>query len=182
MLAACLMAIVVGCDRQQSTPAEPAPVTVTNVVTVTREVVVTNVVEVSVTVTNVVVERREPDRILSARKTAPYLVAAKSFDAAQLRKLASDSAARVVECRDGAVAVVEATDAAAKLLSAATTVVPLGAEAKIAAEVGEAVRVIPLSSIDAAAVTEAVRALGGGRARHPGEDVLSCNSKIGRTR
>ena len=161
LLAACLMAIAVGCDRQQSTAAEPAPVTVTNVVEVTREVVVTNVVEESVTVTNVVVERREPDRILSARKTAPYLVAAKSFDAAQLRKLASDSAARVVECRDGAVAVVEATDAAAKLLSAATTVVPLGVEAKIAAEVGEAVRVIPLSSIDAAPVTEAVRALGG---------------------
>ncbi len=161
LVAACLAVLAVGCDRRQSSAVGPTAVTVTNVVEVVREVVVTNVVMRTVAITNVIEVRREPVRILSARKTAPYLVAAKAFDAVQLRKLASDSAVRVVECRDGVVAVVEATDAAAKLLSAATTVVPLGVEAKIAAEVGEDVRVVPLSSIDVASVTEAVRALGG---------------------
>ena len=54
---------------------------VTNVVTMKREVTVTNVIEKTVTVTNVVIEKREPERVLSARKTAPYVVSAKALTA-----------------------------------------------------------------------------------------------------
>ena len=154
------MSFVAGCDKGGVPPASETVVR-TNVVTVTREVTVTNLVEKTVTVTNVVVEKREPARILSARKTAPYFLAAKSFDAAQLRKLAADSAARVIECREGAVATVEASDRAAKLLSEAVDVFPYSADSKVSSDVGEQVRILPLSTIDAAVVAEAVRSLGG---------------------
>ena len=156
-----LVAIAVGCDRRQSAAVEAVAVTVTNVVTVTREVVVTNVVTATETVTNVVEEVREPARILSLRKTAPYLVAAGGIDEGQLRKLASDAAARVIECREGVVSLVEASDKAAKLLSETVTVVPLNPEMKIAADAGEEVRILPVSTIDVAPLSAAVKALGG---------------------
>jgi len=122
-------------------------------------VTVTNVV--TVVSTNVVVGRSEPERILSARKTAPYLVVAKSMDEAGLRRLASDASARVITCDRGAVALVEASDRAVGLLGAWASVAPLAAADKIARDAGERVRIVPLSSIDAASVTRAVRELGG---------------------
>ena len=136
-----------------------AVVTVTNVVEMTREVVVTNAV--TLTVTNVVVERREPERILSARKTAPYAVSAKNLRAVQLRKLLTDAGVRVIACDPGAVALVEASDKMVKGLSSVADVRPLGAADKIAADAGERVRIVPLSTIDAAPVAAAVRELGG---------------------
>ena len=159
LLAACLVAIAVGCDRQQSTAVEPAVVNVTNVVEVTREVVVTNAV--TLTVTNVVIEKREPVRVLSGRRTAPYRVSAGKLDEATLRKLVSESGARTITCEAGAVALVEASDKAAKALRGVVDVEALSSEGKVAADAGESVRIVPLSSIDAAAVTRAVRELGG---------------------
>ena len=135
--------------------------TVTNVVTVTREVTVTNVMAKTVTVTNVVVEKREPERILSARKTAPYVVSAKSLTPDQLRKLLSDTGVRVITCDSGAVALVEARDRAVGALRGVVGIAPLASEDKMAAGIGDNVRVVPLSSIDAAAVAKAVRELGG---------------------
>ena len=134
-------------------------VTVTNVVEVTREVVVTNTV--TLTVTNVVVEKREPVRVLSGRRTAPYRVSAGKLDEATLRKLVSESGARTITCEAGAVALVEASDKAAKALRGVVDVEALSPQGKVAADAGESVRIVPLSSIDAAAVTRAVRELGG---------------------
>ena len=155
----CLASFVLGCDRQLSTTAEPPVVTVTNVVEVTREVVVTN--EVTLTVTNVVVERREPVRVLSSRKTAPYAVSAAALDEATLRRIISDAGARTISCSGGAVALVEASDRAVKALRRVTTVEAVSVEGKVAADAGENVRVIPVSSIDSAAVAAAIRAAGG---------------------
>ena len=156
-----LVSIAVGCDRQQSTAVERATVTVTNVVEVTREVVVTNTVTVATTVTNVVIEKREPERVLSGRRTAPYRVSAGKLDEAALRRIVSDAGARVIECEDGAVALVEASDKAAAALRRVANAELLSAEGKIAADAGENVKVLPLSSIDAAAVSAAIRAAGG---------------------
>ena len=153
------MSIAVGCDRQRSTAVERAVVTVTNVVEVTREVVVTNVV--TLTVTNVVVEKREPVRVLSGRRTAPYRVSAGKLDEATLRKLMSDFGARTIACEAGAVALVEASDKAVKAIRRVADIEPLSAEGKVAADVGEAVQIVPLSSIDSAAVTQAIRDFGG---------------------
>ena len=159
LVVSCLASLVLGCDRQQSTAVEPAVVAVTNVVEVTREVVVTNAV--TLTVTNVVIEKREPVRVLSGRRTAPYRVSAGKLDEATLRKLVSESGARTITCEVGAVALVEASDKAAKALRGVVDVEALSPEGKIAADAGESVRIVPLSSIDAAAVTRAVRELGG---------------------
>ena len=153
----CLLSVV-GCGREEPV-AEKGPATVTNVVEVTREVVVTNAV--TVTVTNVVDETREPVRILSARKTAPYFVSSGTLSADQLRKALSDAGARVIRCDAGAVALVEASDRAVRTLDALATVKPLLPADKVSVDAGENVRVIPLSSIDSAAVAEAIRALGG---------------------
>ena len=156
-----LVSIAVGCDRQQSTAVERATVTVTNVVEVTKEVVVTNTVTVTTTVTNVVIEKREPERVLSGRRTAPYRVSAGKLDEAALRRIVSDAGARVIECEAGAVALVEASDKAAAALRRVANAELLSAEGKIAADAGENVKVLPLSSIDAAAVSAAIRAAGG---------------------
>ena len=160
VLVFCLTSLVLGCDRGEA-PAVPSPVVVTNVVTVTREVTVTNVVAKTVTVTNVVVEKREPERILSARKTAPYVVSAKSLTPEQLLKLLSDTGVRVITCDSGAVALAEARDKAVGALRGVVGISPLASEDKIAADMGTNVRIVPLSSIDAAAVAKAVRELGG---------------------
>ena len=157
---ACLATIAVGCDRQQSTAAGMS-VSVTNVVEVTREVVVTNTVTRELTVTNVVTVKREPVRVLSARRTAPYRVSAGKLDEATLRKLVSEAGARTITCEGGAIALVEASDKAVKAMRAVVDVEALSAEGKIAVDAGENVRIVPLSSIDAAAVTRAVRELGG---------------------
>lgn len=155
----CLLSLVLGCGREGSEVAAPAAVTVTNVVEVAREVVVTN--EVTLTVTNVVVARREPERVLSSRKTAPYAVSAAALDEAALRRLISDAGARAISCSGGAVALVEASDRAVKALRRVATVEAVSAEGKIAPDAGENVRVIPVSSIDSAAVAAAIRAAGG---------------------
>ena len=159
LVVSCLTSLVLGCDRRQSVADKPTAVTVTNVVEVAREVVVTNMV--TLTVTNVVVERREPERVLSARRTAPYRVSAGNLDEATLRKLVSEAGARTVECEGGAVALVEASDRAVKALRGVADVEALSAEGKVAADAGEDVRVVPLSSIDASAVAQAIRGLGG---------------------
>ena len=160
LIVSCLASLVVGCDLQQST-AVGMSVAVTNVVEVTREVVVTNTVTRELTVTNVVIEKREPVRVLSARRTAPYRVSAGKLDEATLRKLISEAGARTIVCEGGAVALVEASDKAARAMRAVADVEALSPESKIAVDAGENVRIVPLSSIDAAAVTRAVRELGG---------------------
>ena len=154
-----LVSLVLGCGREGPAPVEKRVVAVTNVVETTRVVVVTN--EVTVTVTNVVVERREPARVLSARRTAPYRVSVGKLDGATLRKIVSEAGARTVACESGAVALVEASDKAVKALRSVADVEAVSAEGKVAADVGEKVRIIPLSLIDATAVTKAVRDLGG---------------------
>ena len=151
----------VGCDRSGERIAASSPSMVTNVVEVTREVVVTNTVVREVVVTNVVIEKREPERVLSGRRTAPYRVSAGSLDEATLRKVASNAGARVIECENGAVALVEASDKAVAALRRVVSAEPLSAEAKIASDAGENVKVFPLSSIDAAAIAAAIRGLGG---------------------
>ena len=156
----CLLSLVLGCDRGGGAVAK-GPVSVTNVVTVTRVVVVTNTVTREVVVTNAVVEKRAPERVLSARRTAPYRVSAGKLDEPTLRRLVSDAGARVIECESGAVALVEASDRAAASLRRVANAEPLSAEGKIAADAGERVKVLPLSSIDAAAVAAAIRATGG---------------------
>ena len=156
----CLLSVV-GCGREEPVPAENSAITVTNVVEVTREVVVTNTVTRELTVTNVVIEKREPVRSLSGRRTAPYRVSAGKLDAVTLRKLISEAGARTIECEGGAVALVEASDKAARAMRAVLDVEALSAEGKIAVDAGANVRIVPLSSIDAAAVTRAVRDLGG---------------------
>ena len=157
-----LLSFVLGCDRGDGpAAASSSAVTVTNVVEVTREVVVTNTVTRELTVTNVVVEKREPVRVLSGRRTAPYRVSAGKLDAVTLRKLISEAGARTIDCEGGAVALVEASDKAARALRAVADVEALSPEGKIAVDAGENVRIVPLSSIDAAAVTRAVREHGG---------------------
>ena len=160
-----LLGAVVGCDKAaiDNEAASPVTMVVTNVVTVknVREVVVTNVIEREVIVTNVVVEHREPERILSKRKTAPYLVFGPDLDVVTMRKVMSDSAARVVECKPGAFALVEASDKAVKSAPPLVTVVPMPARGKIAADVGEKVKIIPMSTIDVAPIADAIRALNG---------------------
>ena len=156
-----LASLVLGCDRQQSTAVGAVAVTVTNVVEVTREVVVTNTVTRELTVTNIVTVKREPVRVLSARRTAPYRVSAGKLDEATLRRLVSEAGARTIACEGGAIALVEASDKAVKAMRAVVDVEALSAEGKIAVDAGENVRIVPLSSIDVAAVTQAVRELGG---------------------
>ena len=156
----CLLSVV-GCGREGAVSTENAPSMVTNVVEVTREVVVTNTVTRELTVTNVVIEKRAPVRILSGRRTAPYRVSAGRLDEATLRKLISETGARTIVCEGGAVALVEASDKAARAMRAVADVEALSPESKIAVDAGENVRIVPLSSIDAAAVTRAVRELGG---------------------
>lgn len=153
------MSLVLGCGREERASVENASVTVTNVVETVREVVVavTNVV----TVTNVIVEERGPERVLSGRRTAPYRVSAGKLDEAALRRIVSDAGGRVIECEGGAVALVEASDKAVAALRRVVNAEHVSAEGKIAADVGENVKVLPLSSIDAAAVSAAIRALGG---------------------
>ena len=158
LIVSCLASLVLGCDRGGTTAVETA-LAVTNVVTVTREVVVTNTV--TMTVTNVVIERREPERVLSSRRTAPYRVSAGKLDEAALRRIVSDAGARVIECEGGAVALVEASEKAVAALRRVANAEPLSAEGKIATDAGESVRVFPVSSIDAAAVTAAIRSLNG---------------------
>lgn len=152
------MSLVLGCGREGS-PAAAKAVTVTNVVEVTREVVVTNAV--TVVTTNAVEVKRETGRLLSARKTAPYVVSVKDLRAVQLRKILSDAAARIITCDPGAVALVEASDKTVGALRGLVNVEPLQPEEKIAADAGEDVRISPLSSIDSATVAQAVRELGG---------------------
>ena len=161
LIIVCLAAIAVGCDRRQPTVVEPTVVTLTNVVETVREVVVTNTVTRELTVTNVVIEKREPVRVLSARRTAPYRVSAGKLDEATLRKLISEAGSRTITCEGGAVALVEASDKAARAMRAVADVEALSPESKIAVDAGENVRIVPLSSIDAAEVTRAVRELGG---------------------
>lgn len=158
VLVLCLMSLVLGCGREGS-PAAAKAVTVTNVVEVTREVVVTNVV--TVVTTNAVEVKRETGRLLTARKTAPYVVSVKDLRAVQLRKILSDAAARIITCDPGAVALVEASDKTVGALRGLVNVEPLQPEEKIAADAGADVRISPLSSIDSATVAQAVRELGG---------------------
>ena len=150
---------VVGCDKGGGAIVESGVVTVTNVVEAVREVVVTNTV--TLTVTNVVVEKRVPSANLSARKTAPYVIAAKSITASQLQKLLMGADVRTITCDPGAVALVEAFERSVRPLASVATVLPLEPRAKIAADAGGAVRVVPLSSIDSAAVAAAIKSLGG---------------------
>ena len=156
-----LASFVLGCERQQPAAAEATVITVTNVVEVTREIGVTNTVTRELTITNTVIVRKSEERILSGRKTAPYRVSAAGLDDVTLRRLVSDAGARAIDCANGAVALVEASDAAVKALRGVVDVEAVSGEGKLATDAGEAVRIVPLSSIDAAAIALAVRDLGG---------------------
>lgn len=160
------LACLCGCGGGDAVPV-PA-VAVTNRVTVT--VTVTNTVTVTehVTVTNTVIERREPERALTARKTAAYLVSTRNMGMEQLRKLLSASGARLLACEPGALATVEAPDGVVDALrvGGVVDVRELTVADKTTAELRSAkapvpVRIVPLSSIDVAAVTAAVREAGG---------------------
>ena len=131
----------------------------TNVVTLTQNVTVTNVV--TVVVTNVVDETLP--RVPSVRGTAPYAVTSSSLDAARLARFLSDNGARVLECGPGAVAVVEASSRAVSAIRAGGVVSlhALFPQDKVAADAGSRVRIVPLSSIDVGCVSGAVEAAGG---------------------
>lgn len=140
--------------------------TVTNRVTVT--VTVTNTVTERVTVTNAVTVNREPERSLTARRTAPYLVSTRNLDAVRFRKLLSDAGARVLGCESGAVATIEAPDKVVETLvvGGVMDARPMKEADKASAELLSAkgpvpVRIVPLSSIDLTAVAAAVRGLHG---------------------
>jgi len=154
----CLLSLV-GCDKGTDEVAVKRTVVVTNEVVVTRTV--TNVVTATnvVTVTNVI--EKAPERILSARKTAPYVVSSATLDEARFRRFLSDAGVRVIDCSAGSVALVEASDKSVRALGTVTAVKALSPEDKITADAGERVSVTPLSSIDVAAVVKAVRDLGG---------------------
>lgn len=168
-LLACLVPVgatlVAGCGDGAAPvpePAVPAPdrpqvVTLTNFVE--RTVTITN----AVTVTNVVWERREVPRRLSARKTAPYWVSSLSLRGAELRKYIQGTGARILSCDPGAMALVEAPDSVVAALKTGGTlnVHALSAEEKLAPALGAAVRIVPMSFLDCTAVAEEVRCLGG---------------------
>ena len=149
-----------GCGKESSAPRPETvrTVTVTNFVETVRTVTVTN----TVVVTNAVAERPS-GRVLSLRRTAPYLVAGGLLDRSRLRALVSGCGARVLECENGAVALVEASDKAVESLrtGGVLKVHALAARDKIAGDAGGAVRIIPVSTIDSAAVAKAVREAGG---------------------
>lgn len=153
-----------GCRERR----ESSAVTVTN--TVVRTVTVTNTVSVTqtVTVTNVVVERHEPPRALTVRRTAPYRVSAQNLGGAQLRQLLQGAGARVIACDSGAVAVVEAPDPVVAALRTGGVMCVQELQPADKAVPGtlegssvRAVRIVPLSSIDVTAVVSAVRSLDG---------------------
>jgi len=132
--------------------------TLTNVVTVTKTVVVTNAV-------NLV---RGGSCARTPRKTAPYRVSSPNLQADQLRKLLSGAGARVLACDSGAVALVEAPDGIVSDLrtGGVVSVEELSPADKVdfgltGGSAPQAVRIQPLSVIDVSAVAGAVRALGG---------------------
>ena len=147
--------VLSGCSEHEQVAT--STLVLTNTVEIVREVVVTNVV----TVTNLVVEKPQP--MLSARHTAPYVVASASLDAGRLRKFLSDSGARVIECDSGSTALVEANEKSVLEMRSGGVVSAwtVSAEEKIAGDAGERVRVVPLSSIDLSALATAIRDFGG---------------------
>lgn len=162
----------VGCDEKPPMvdfPEEKPPVAeATDRSLDKREVVITNVV--TVVTTNVVVEKRVvceqrcvEEVVLSPRKTAPYLVSASSLRASELQQLLREGGARIIECDPGAVAIVEAPAKVVENLKVGGVlhVRDLSGEEKRVGDVGENVKITPLSSIDAKGVADAVRTLGG---------------------
>lgn len=158
VVVACLMSLALGCGRENSAPSS---ITLTNTVDVVREVVTTNTV--TVTVTNVVTVKRVEEMSLSARRTSPYVVSSDTLDPVRLRKLLSDAGARVISCAAGSVACIEAREKSLETLrtGGVVSVRPIPPQEKVAPDVGEDVSIVPLSSIDAAAVAQAVKDLGG---------------------
>ena len=148
----------------------------------TETVTLTNFVEEVVTVTNGVtvtnvVELKPPARILSLRKTAPYVVTSDTLPADQLLQRLSKQGARVVRVYPASRALVEATDAMVAGMreeSGLYRVEPLAAEDKVGVGIlplttaGEkakpqevAIRVYPISSIDVGQIVTAVQRLDG---------------------
>ena len=170
VLVVCLASIVIGsctsrrqeeaCTAAEKVPEGSGSGVSTNVVEVTREVVVTNTV--TVTVTNVV-EVAPPEAPLSARRTAPYVVESDVLSGEKLRAAVSECGARFIDVKRVSSAVVEAsTNAVEKLRGAGFfTVRKLGAAEKLGSVGTDGkVLVYPVSAIDATAVAEAVRACG----------------------
>lgn len=162
---ACAAAVylsLTGCDRPAGS-AGPRPVAVTNVVTVTRTVVVTN--EVYLTITNFV--EAPAATCLTSRRSAPYVVSTASFREKELGKFLRSAGARILECRPGARALVEAPPKVVEEMrrGGVVTVSPLLPEDKLLAAIPSAgsfkAIIVPTSSIDCAAVAEAVGKTGG---------------------
>ena len=153
---ALLMALSVGCDALDR---EAESVVVTNVVTVTRAVTVTNVVTVATTNRVTVVAAR----VLSARKTSPYIVSTSAMRGAELRKFLQTAGARIIECSPGAQALVEAPDVVVKAMKTGSvvTVSAIPGADKIPPEIGSQVAIVPLSAIDCDVIAAAVERVGG---------------------
>jgi hypothetical protein len=133
-------------------------VTVTNVVTVARTQLVTNVINVQSAPAD---GGREPAR-LSVRKTAPYVVFCDVAEGADLRRRLSDCGARVISVEPRSRAVVEADGAAVRRLRACGIfgVYAMDWTEKVGTAAEGDVAIYPLSLIDEKPVCEAVRALG----------------------
>lgn len=151
LMAVLASAVFAGCDELAERCARQ--VVVTNVVTVTKTVVVTNAVEA----------KAARPVALSIRKTCPCAVWTDAMGAAALRKFLQEAGARVMDARIGSVASIEAPEKVIDELRSGglVKVAPILPEEKIAAEAGDDVRIVPVSSIDCAAIAEAVRELGG---------------------
>ncbi len=161
-LAIVLVGLFAGCSDEPLSQDEKVvtrEVVITNVVNITREVVVTNVVEL--TTTNIIELVKKP--ILSPRKTAPYLVSAPSLRLSELNDLLRASGVRIISSDPGAMAIVEAPSKVANELAigGVMCVHVLTPEDKMGSEVGEKVKITPLSSIDIKIVADAVRELEG---------------------
>ena len=159
----CLAALLVGCGSEREDVV--LEVSLTNLVTVTETVTITNTV--TLTVTNFVECVREQVVPRSSRKSAPYVVSTTSFRGSELRKFLQSAGARIIECNPGARALVEAPEKVVKEMrrGGLVTVSELSTADKLSEDLptdGEVEVVIrPLSTIDCAAVAEAVKTAGG---------------------
>ena len=128
---------------------------VTNIVTVTKTVLITNVI-------NVAESSVERPQALSSRKTAPYIVTCEVMPDENLRRSLSDCGARVISVRPRARAIVEASEKTIEKLRKHNEfhVRVMDPFDKVGTGADGAVLIYPLSSIDEQAVSAAVEAMG----------------------
>ena len=150
---AALLAVVAGCGKDSANGDASKVVVVTN--EIVRYVAVTNFVEAA--------PPGNPHR-LSLRKTMPYVVTSDTLAGERLATSLSAAGARVVSIATVEKAIVEATDRAAEAIrdGGLCAIRALAPEEKLHGVAGGgAVKIIPLSSIDAGPISSAVKKLGG---------------------